>query len=179
MEKGLGISTDLFLHPSQMPFIKKFFLSELWERQGMGEDSSALGACSMVQLWLPLAKVVMPSPAIPWPGICPFLFNPHLTLQLRLLHKANQGKIMKFWSSEGSMDLSRAGKSTEGEKGWEGSHLWEAMSSSSTSAQLPFSAVLYPICINQEKSFNLSHLLFCKMGYWYIPTLPGLAWVNP
>lgn len=91
MEKGQGISTGLFLHPSQMPFIKKFFLSEPWERQGVGEDSSALGACSVVQLWLPLAKVVMPSPAIPWPRTCPFLFNPHLTLRLPLLHKANQG----------------------------------------------------------------------------------------
>ena len=35
MEKELGLSTDLFLHSSQMPFIKKFFLSELWARQGM------------------------------------------------------------------------------------------------------------------------------------------------
>lgn len=72
----------------------------------MREDSSALDAQSVAQLWLPL-EVVMPSPAIPWPGICPFPFNPHLTLQLPLLHKANQGKIMVFCCSESSMDLSR------------------------------------------------------------------------
>lgn len=32
-------------------------------------------------------------------------------------------------------------------------------------AQLPFPAAPYSACVNQEKSFNLSHLLFSKMGY--------------
>lgn len=105
--------------------------------------------------------------------------SPHLPPLLPLLHRSkpwiNNGVV---WLRKTTGHRSAGLMACQQEGRMEKDHTSEQQRGI-TAAQLPFPAVPYSACVNQEKSFNLSHLLFSKMGYWYIPSLHGLAWLNP
>lgn len=147
----------------------KEILPELWEWQGIVENIQLL----ILTVVGATGKIVPDLLVIPWPGTCPLPFNPQLTLQPCATHRKNNCVLQLRKLNGHVKGLAGLWDHQKEKQGGEGSHLWAEQGPAAAAAQLPFSAVLYPTCINQEKSFNPSHLFSCKVGYWYIPALHG------